>query len=87
MFCNNLSLFHAIEPLLAEIVVFLATLAWKTWISLPNVARRNTSYNITRISKRMFQHTRLVRNLTSISIKSPYVTICGEFYEQQTCTR
>jgi hypothetical protein len=40
--CNNLVEFPAIELLSREIVVFFATFAGKTWISLPNVVQDTT---------------------------------------------
>jgi hypothetical protein len=42
MLYNNLALSHAIELLLAGIVVIYATIAWKIGISLPKVVQCTT---------------------------------------------
>ncbi|MDQ0878293.1 hypothetical protein QFZ77_006952 [Paenibacillus sp. V4I3] len=42
MLYNNLAFLCAIELLSAGIVVFTATIEWKTWISLPKVVQNTT---------------------------------------------
>ena len=52
MLYNNLAFLEAIERLLAGIVVYFATIAWKTPICLPKVVQNTT---LAWISKQIFK--------------------------------
>lgn len=65
MMYNNLIVLEGVERLLAEIVVYFATIAWKTQIFLHKVVQITT---LTGTSKRICKHIRLRRSFMCSSM-------------------